>query len=119
MSDQDGITEARCMAAHGLVRMARVEIVARGRDSASIQDILRSAGVTGWTALSQAGGFGHSGYHEARLLFNDHDSLSLTIAILPDERLDPVLAGLRALFEDRSGVFFVSDSFVSRPEYFA
>ena len=119
MSHRDETTEARRMAAYDLVRMARVEIVARGKDSASVQDILRSSGVTGWTALSQAGGFGHSGYHEARLLFNDHDALSLTIAIMPDERLDLVLAGLRALFEDRSGVFFVADTYVSRPEYFA
>jgi hypothetical protein len=37
---------------------------------------------------------------------------------MPDERADAVIAGLRELFEDRSGVMFVTDPYVSRPDSF-
>jgi len=74
--------------------------------------------VTGYTSLSGVSGFGHHGYHQGRLLFNETDTLALLIAVMPDDRADAVLAGLRELFEDRSGVMSVSDTYVSRPDYF-
>ena len=98
--------------------MAKVEVVVRGTDASLVSNLLASSGVTGYTSVSGVSGFGHHGYHEGRLLFNETDSLALLIAVMPDEHLDAVLAGLRALFEDRSGVMFVSDTYVSRPDYF-
>lgn len=103
---------------HGLTRMTKVEVVLRSADTPLVANLLRHAGVSGYTSLSGVSGFGHHGYHHGRLLFNDTDTLSLLIAVMPDERTDAVLAGLRELFEDRSGVMFVSETFVSRPDYF-
>ncbi len=102
----------------GLTRMTKVEVVVRGADTSLVANLLRSAGVSGYTSLSGVSGFGHHGYHNGRLLFNDTDTLSLLIAVMPDEKRDAVLAGLKELFEDRSGVMFVSDTYVSRPDYF-
>lgn len=102
-----------------LTRMTKVEVVVRGADAAQVANLLTHSGVTGYTSLSGVSGFGHNGYHEGRLLFNDTDTLALIIAVMPEERADAVIAGLMAMFEERSGVMFVSDTFVSRPGYFA
>ncbi len=101
-----------------LTPMTKVEVVVRGADTSLVSNLLTSCGVTGYTGLSGVSGFGHHGYHEGRLLFNDTDTPSLIIAVMPDDRVDAVLEGLRTLFEDRSGVMFVSDTYVSRPDYF-
>jgi nitrogen regulatory protein PII len=98
--------------------MTKLEVVVRGADAPVVVNLLTSTGVTGYTSLSGVSGFGHHGYHQGRLLFNETDTLALLIAVRPDERADAVLAGLRELFEDRSGVMFVSDTYVSRPDYF-
>jgi len=102
----------------GLTRMTKVEVVVRSADASLVDNLLRHAGVSGYTSLSGVSGFGHHGYHNGRLLFNDTDTLSLLIAVMPDEKSGPVAAGLKELFADRSGVMFVSDTYVSRPDYF-
>lgn len=101
-----------------LTHMTKVEVVVRGADTAMVSNLLTNSGVTGYTGLSGVSGFGHHGYHEGRLLFNDTDTPTLIIAVMPDTHVDAVLAGLLTLFEDRSGVMFVSDTYVSRPDYF-
>lgn len=101
-----------------LTRMTKVEVVVRGADTSLVSNLLTSCGVSGYTGVSGVSGFGHHGYHEGRLLFNDTDTPALIIAVMPDERVDGVLEGLRTLFEDRSGVMFVSETYVSRPDYF-
>jgi nitrogen regulatory protein PII len=107
------------MIGNGLTPMAKIEVVVNGTDAPAVQALFTEAGVTGYTAVSNVSGLGHHGYHEGRLLFNDQSALSLLITVAPHDRLDALLAGLRRLFEDRSGVMFVSEVGVSRPEYFA
>jgi nitrogen regulatory protein PII len=106
------------MSREDLTRMTKVEVVVRGADAPMVSNLLTGTGVTGYTSLSGVSGFGHHGYHQGRLLFNDTDTLALLIVVMTDERADAVIAGLRELFEDRSGVMFVSDTYVSRPDYF-
>jgi nitrogen regulatory protein PII len=106
------------MSRDGLTRMTKVETVVRGADAPAVRELIAEAGARGYTALSGVSGLGHHGYHQGRLLFNDDAALTLLIAVVPDERAGALIAGLRALFEHRSGVLFVSDTYVSRPEYF-
>jgi hypothetical protein len=42
----------------------------------------------------------------------------MLITVVSDEKVDAMLAGLRPLLAESSGVMFVSDTYVSRPEYF-
>ena len=63
-------------------------------------------------------GLGHDGYHQGRLLFNDRNGLALLMVVLPPDRVADLLDGLRALLASRPGVLMVSDTYVSRPEYF-
>jgi PII-like signaling protein len=98
--------------------MARIEVVIDGDHVPIIRDLLLSAGATGYTALHGVSGFGHGGEREGRLLFNDRNSLSLLISIIPIERAESLVAGIRRVLENQPGVMFVSETHVSRPEYF-
>ena len=40
------------------------------------------------------------------------------IAVLPEEKLDNIFAGLKILLEDKEVVLFISDVSVIREEYF-
>ncbi len=106
------------MSRPGLSRMTKVEVVVSGSDVPAVQRVLEAAHATGWTSVSNVSGLGHGGLHQGRLLFNDRAALSLLLTVVPDERADALIAGLRELLQDRSGVMFVSETYVSRPEYF-
>ena len=103
----------------GLTRMARIEVVVSGADAPSVRELFRASGARGFTSLSGVSGLGHGGYHQGRLLFNEQSTLELLISVVPEERVDALLAGLRELLEHSPGVMFLSDTYVSRPEYFA
>jgi hypothetical protein len=51
-------------------------------------------------------------------MFSELESLVMIMTVVPEEKVDPILAGLRPLFDRHSGVMFVSDVAVSRREYF-
>lgn len=102
----------------GLTAMTRIEVVISGEDTAAVGEVLTTSGATGYTVLSGVSGLGHHGFHQGRLHFNDRDSLRMLLAVVPDERADALVATLRAFLTDRPGVLFVSQTFVSRPEYF-
>lgn len=102
----------------GLTPMARVEIVVDGEHVPTVRDLLLDAGATGYTALHGVSGFGHHGEREGRLLFNDRNSPALLISVIPLDRVDPIVAGVRRLLDEHHGVIFVSETHVSRPEYF-
>lgn len=102
----------------GLTPMARIEVVVEGEHVPTIRDILLGSGAAGYTALHGVSGFGHAGEHEGRLLFNDRNSMSLLISVIPMENAGPLVAGIRKVLEEHHGVMFVSETNVSRPEYF-
>ncbi|MFN3256832.1 MAG: P-II family nitrogen regulator [Ilumatobacter sp.] len=102
----------------GFTPMARIEVVIDGEHVPTVRDLLLAAGATGYTALHGVSGFGHHGEHEGRLLFNDRNSLSMLISVVSLERVEAVVAGIRKLLDEHHGVVFVSETNVSRPEYF-
>ncbi len=106
------------MSRPGLARMTKVEVVVSGDDVPAVQGVFQAAHATGWTSVANVSGLGHGGLHQGRLLFNERAALNLLLTVVPDERADALIAGLRQLLSDRSGVMFVSETYVSRPEYF-
>jgi len=41
------------------------------------------------------------------------------MTVVPEEKVEPILAGIQPIFDRHTGVMFVSDVSVSRGEYFA
>lgn len=106
------------MTRDGLTQMTKVEVVVSGTDASAVRELFEATGATGYTSVSGVSGLGHHGYHQGRLLFNDQATLELLITVVSDDKVDALLAGLRPLLAESSGVMFVSDTYVSRPEYF-
>jgi len=101
-----------------LTKMTKLEVVVPGAAAPGVRALFRTIGATGFTSVSGVSGLGHHGYHQGRLLFNEQATLEMLITVVPDDKVEALLAGLKPLLQASSGVMFLSDTFVSRPEYF-
>ncbi|MHA7649122.1 P-II family nitrogen regulator [Mycobacterium sp. ML4] len=106
------------MSLNGLTKMTKIEVVVSGEHVSAVREQFRGAGVTGFTSVSGVSGLGHHGYHQGRLLFNQQAALELLITVVPETKTAALIAGLRRLLDDSPGVMFVTETYVSRPEYF-
>ena len=89
------------MTTSALTKMIKVEVVVPGSDAAAVRELIQSVGATGYTSVS-----------------NQQAALELLITVVPDGKADALLAGLRSLLDASPGVMFVTETYVSRPEYF-
>lgn len=103
---------------NNLTRMTRLEIIVPARDAPAIRELISSAGATGYTSVSGVSGIGHHGQHSGSLLFNEYDTLTMLITVLPEGKAGDLIDAVRELLDASSGVMFVADTYVSRPEYF-
>ncbi len=51
-------------------------------------------------------------------MFNEIHSMVMIMTVIPEEKVDTVLAGVIPMFERHSGVVFISDVTVVRRDYF-
>lgn len=102
-----------------LTKMIKIEVVVSGIDATAVRELIQSVGATGFTSLSGVSGLGHHGYHQGRLLFNQQATLEMIITVVPEERAEALMAGLRPLLDASFGVMFVTETYVSRPDYFS
>lgn len=99
--------------------MKEIRVVVAGEHRTFVTDLLDRVNATGYTIIGNVSGKGHHGFREAHFMFSEQESLVLIMTVVPEEKVAPILAGLRPLFERHSGVMFVADVAVSRREYFA
>ncbi len=102
-----------------LHRRRKIEIVMRAEDRTLVEDLLRAAGVSGWTMIRDVAGMGHHGFHQGRTIFNDESGLVMFVGVGDEAIIADVASGLSRLFERRPGVTFLSDVEVMRSDYFA
>lgn len=102
-----------------LTPMIKIEVVVASSDVAEVSSLMRSLGARGYTAIHGVAGVGHHGSHGGRLLFNDHDALTLLVTVVAPGRADEIVAGIRPVLERTAGVMFVSPTAVSRADYFS
>ena len=98
--------------------MKEIKIVVQGEQLKFVTELLDRVGATGYTIIHNVSGKGHHGFHEGHLLFNDTSSQVIVFTVVPQEKVEPILAGLTPLFNKHSGAMFVSDVAVSRREHF-
>ncbi|KAB2319667.1 P-II family nitrogen regulator [Betaproteobacteria bacterium SCN1] len=98
--------------------LKKLEIILDGAHVAFATDQLDRAGVTGYTLIHNLSGKGSQGFHEGHLMFNEDDVLVMVIAAVPAELVTPLLEGFAPFFAEHSGVVFVTDIQVVRPEKF-
>ena len=98
--------------------MKELRVIVAGEHRAYVTDILDKLHATGYTIIGQVSGKGHHGVREAHFMFSEQESLVIIMTVVPEEKVEPILAALRPLFSKHSGVMFVADVAVSRREYF-
>jgi nitrogen regulatory protein PII len=98
--------------------MKEIKIVVQGDQLKFVTELLDRTGATGYTIINNVSGKGHHGFHEGHLLFNDTSSQVIVFTVVPDSKVEPILAGLGPLFNRHSGAMFVTDVAVSRREHF-
>ncbi|MGE3151149.1 MAG: P-II family nitrogen regulator [Nitrospiraceae bacterium] len=98
--------------------MKEIRIVVQGDQLKFVTDLLDRTGATGYTIINNVSGKGHHGFHEGHLLFNDTSSQVIVFTVVPEEKVEPILAGLGPLFNRHSGAMFVTDVAVSRRDRF-
>ncbi|WP_447984990.1 P-II family nitrogen regulator [Nitrospira sp. Nam74] len=98
--------------------MKEIKIVVQGDHVKIVTDLLDRVRATGYTMIHNVSGKGHHGFHEGHLMFNDVSSQVVVFTVVPEEKIEPILAGLGPLFNKHSGTMFVSDVAVSRREHF-
>lgn len=99
--------------------MKELRIVIQGEHIKFVTELLDNVKATGYTIFHNISGKGHHGFHTAHPMFNEMDSLVMLATVVPQEKVEPILAGLKPLFGRHTGVMFVSDVAVSRVEYFS
>ena len=98
--------------------MKEIRVIVSGEHRAFVTELLDKIQATGYTVIGNVSGKGHHGLHEAHFMFSEMESLVMIMTVVSEEKVEPILAGLRPLFDRYSGVMFVADVAVSRREYF-
>jgi nitrogen regulatory protein PII len=98
--------------------MKEIRVIVSGENRPFVTDLLDKVQATGYTIIGNISGKGHHGLREAHFMFSEQESLVMIMTVVPEEKVEPILAGLRPLFERYSGVMFVPDVAVSRRDYF-
>ena len=98
--------------------MKEIRVIVAGEHRAFVTDLLDRVKSTGYTIIGNVSGKGHHGVREAHFMSSEQESLEIILTVVPEEKVEPIFAGLRPLFERHSGVMFVADVAVSRQEYF-
>ena len=99
--------------------MKEIRVIVSGEHRVFVTDVLDKVQATGYTIIGNVSGKGHHGVRESHFMFSELESLIMIMTVVPVEKVEPILAGLRPLFERHSGVMFVSDVAVSRVQYFS
>lgn len=98
--------------------MKEIRVIVAGEQRAFVTELLDRVHASGYTIIGNISGKGHHGVREAHFMFSEQESLEMILTVVPEDKVEPILAGLRPIFERHSGFVYVSDVAVSRQEYF-
>ena len=73
--------------------MKEIRIVIEGEHLKIVTSPLDRVGATAHTIINNVSGR-HHGFHEGHLLFDDTSSQVIVFTVVPEERIEPILAGL-------------------------
>ena len=106
------------MGALTLHPMKEIRVIVAGEHRAFVTELLDQVKATGYTIIGNVSGKGHHDVREAHFMSSEQESLEIVMTVVPEEKVEPILAGLRPLFERHAGMMLVTDVSVSRQEYF-
>ena len=76
--------------------MKEIRVIVSGEHRAFVTEMLDKQ-ATGYTVIGNVSGKGHHGVREAHFMFSEQESLVMIMAVVPEEKVEPILAGLRPI----------------------
>lgn len=98
--------------------MKKIEIIILGEYESMVANYLIDSGISGYTLIRNISGYGHGGFHEGNLLFNDKTIQVMFIAVSSEDLIRKVAVKMKDIFKEQAGVMFISDVAVTRLDYF-
>ena len=83
--------------------MTKIEVVVPGEDAVAVSELFRAAGATGFTASPACRGSATTATTRAGCCSTTRRRSRSLITVVPGDRVGPLLAGLRPLFDASSG----------------
>src|SRR2546427_11715026 len=99
--------------------MKEIRIIIQGEQVKFVTDLLDNIKATGCTIIHNISGKGHHGFHTPHPLFNEMDSLVMLMTVVPQEKVEPLLAGFKPIFDRSFRVMFVCDGAGSSRQHFS
>ena len=84
------------MGALTLHPMKEIRVIVAGEHRAFVTELLDQVKATGYTIIGNVSGKGHHGVREAHFMFSEQESLEMIMTVVPEEKVEPILAGLAA-----------------------
>ena len=84
------------MGALTLHPMKEIRVIVAGEHRAFVTELLDQVNATGYTIIGNVSGKGHHGVREAHFMFSEQESLEMIMTVVPEEKVEPILAGLAA-----------------------
>lgn len=75
--------------------MKEIKIIIEGEHLHFVTDVLDQIKASGYTIFNNISGKGHGGFHEGHMMFNDTSSLQMILTIVPEEKVEPILSGIK------------------------
>ena len=91
-----------------LYPMKEIKIIVEGNQAHFITAVLDKIKASGYTVFNNLSGKGDHGYIKEHLLYNDTSSLQMILTVIPKEKLEPILAGIKPIIERYSVNLFVT-----------
>ena len=98
--------------------MKKIEIITLGEHEQLVMGLLEECRIHGFTLMRNVSGKGHGGFREGNLLFNDKATQIMLIAVANERAIIQLAKKMKAIFQNQSGVMFVSDVYFARLEHF-
>ena len=99
--------------------MKEIKIIIEGEHVHFVTNILDQIKASGYTIFNELSGKGHHGYHQGHLLYNDSSSLQMIVTVVPLEKLDIFISGMKPILDRHPAHFYISDVEVLRPELYS
>jgi PII-like signaling protein len=96
----------------------RLELIIESPALRRAEELLKSAGVTGWTVVPAMSGFGGTTRWSRGTDISESTDMVVLICIADEETLTPALSKILTLLDRRIGVVNVSEVRVLRPGLF-
>ncbi|MDH4226762.1 MAG: P-II family nitrogen regulator [Deltaproteobacteria bacterium] len=92
--------------------MKEVKIFVQGEQLNHVTNLLDAVKTPGYTIVPTISDKGNHGVHVSNPMTNELENTVMLLTVVPEEQLEPIIAGIAPIFEKHAGAIFVFDTTV-------